>query len=152
MFDHQRAIDAFTYAGIDYLVHVPATGMSPIYNYFEAQNACIYATREEEAVAIACGLAIAGKTPLVFIQQSGVGNLLNAYIGLSEGYDIYFPTLVLDRGIDDENPIQAYSSARTIPILNALGGFRLLDFSAININEQLTLEIKNKKRWFVTKY
>src|SRR5262245_58443484 len=101
MFDHQKVVDIFFSAGINYLINVPATGMSPIYDAFEKRGGCIYASREEEAVAIASGLVIGGASPLVFVQQSGVGNMLNAYIGLAEGYNIYFPIVVLDRGKED---------------------------------------------------
>lgn len=151
-FNYEIAIRAFCNAEIDYLINVPATGMSTVYDFFEKRGACIYSVREEEAVALACGISIAGKLPLVFIQQSGVGNMLNAFIGLAEGYNIYFPTIVLDRGINDENPIQAYSSYRTIPIIKALGSYCFIDFTnekAINVFYQA---VQEQKRWIISRY
>lgn len=151
-FNYNIAIKAFCDAEIDYLINVPATGMSPIYDFFEKNRKCIYAVREEEAVALACGISIAGKLPLVFIQQSGVGNMLNAFIGLAEGYNLYFPTVVLDRGINDENPIQAYSSYRTIPVIKALGSFCFIDFINENAINVFCKSVKEQKRWIVSSY
>lgn len=152
MFNFKKVIDAFVRSGIDYLIHVPATGMSPVYEFFEKKNACISASREEEGIAIACGISLGGKTPLVFIQQSGVGNMLNAYIGLAEGYKIYFPILVLDRGVEDENPIQAFSSLLTIPVIHTFAPPFHINFSEDNSAAVFAEEVRQQRRWFITKY
>jgi sulfopyruvate decarboxylase len=152
MFDHNIAIKAFGTAGINYLVNVPATNMNAIYHHYDQAGGCIYASREEEGVAICVGLAMTGKMPLLFIQQSGVGNMLNAYIGLAEAYEIYFPILVLDRGVEDENPVQAYSSLRTSRIISALDQSYHIDFSNEKCIDDLKFHIAGKNRWLITRY
>lgn len=152
MFNTEIAIQAFLNAGIDYLVHVPATGMSPIYDFFENRGTCINVTREEEGIALSAGMSLAGMCPLVFIQQSGVGNMLNAFIGLADGYDIYFPILILDRGINDENPIQAHSSYRTIPLIQVFEKPYYIDFEKKESKKLFKDLIKKKQRWFISSY
>ena len=44
-------LEALDRADVDRLVTVPASGLDPIYAHFAGR--CLYATREEEAVAIA---------------------------------------------------------------------------------------------------
>ena len=152
MFNSETAIEAFLNSGIDYLIHVPATGMTSIYDFFENRNSCINVSREEEGIALAAGISLAGKLPLVFIQQSGVGNMLNAFIGLADGYDIYFPILVLDRGINDENPIQAHSSFRTIPLIKTFEEPFIIDFTKKESINMFKILINKRQRWFISSY
>jgi sulfopyruvate decarboxylase TPP-binding subunit len=58
---------------------------------------------------------------VVLMQQSGVGNSLNAYFSLVAAYDIHLKILVIDRGTSDENPVQRVSSARTSAVLRTIG-------------------------------
>ncbi|WGQ10942.1 thiamine pyrophosphate-binding protein [Pedobacter gandavensis] len=152
MFNFELAISVFESAKIDYLINVPATSMNPIYNYYESKTRCIYASREEEGLAIASGIAVAGYLPLLMIQQSGVGNMLNCLFGLAECYEIYFPILVLDRGISDENPVQAYSSLQTNKIIRALEEPVVLDFSDLMAESIFRSGIECKRRWYITNY
>lgn len=102
---------------IDFLIVVPTSGMNEIYAHFEKTERCIYVTREEEGVAVCTGLTMAGKTVVLFIQQSGVGNLMNAVFTLAEPYNVKFPIVVLIRGENDPNPIHWMSSKYTCDIL-----------------------------------
>ena len=106
---------------IDWLVTVPASGLDDLYAHFEARSRCLYATREEEAIAIATGMALGGGHPVVVMQQSGVGNCLNAVFTLSDAYAIQFSILVFFRSLRDPNPVQQTSSERTVKVLTALG-------------------------------
>jgi hypothetical protein len=114
-------IEAAEAACIEWLLVVPASGLGAIYTRFGARDRCLFATREEEAVAIAAGLALAGRRPLVLMQQSGVGNALNAVLSLADAYQVRFPIVVCDRGEADPNPVQRVSSRGTAAVLQALG-------------------------------
>ena len=106
--------------GIGWLILVPASGLDHVYRDFDAQARCIFVTREEEGVAMAAGLVAGGERAIVLMQQSGVGNCLNAVITLADAYDVRFPILVACRPDDDENPVQRSSARRTRKILAAL--------------------------------
>src|SRR5258706_11751201 len=97
----EAILQAFKEVQIDWVTVVPASGMNPLYEAYSVHGRCIYASREEEAVAIGCGLAIADARVAVVMQQSGVGNALNAVFTLSDAHDIYFPILVCDRSFSD---------------------------------------------------
>lgn len=59
-------------------------------------------TREEEGVGISAGIALAGKRPAMFVQSSGVGNMLNALLSLTSFYGLPLPIFVSQRGIYKE--------------------------------------------------
>jgi sulfopyruvate decarboxylase TPP-binding subunit len=126
------------------LVVVPASGLDLLYQRFRERGRFILASREEEAVGLAAGLALGGARPLVVMQQSGVGNALNAVFTLAEAYDIRFPILVVDRGLDDDNPVQRVSSALTGRVLAALGVRAL----AAETAEALPTLLTSGQRWF----
>lgn len=81
----------------------------------------IHASREEEAVAIGCGLLLAGKQPLVALQNSGLANSLNTIGSLAQAYNIGLCLLVSVRGDSgDPNPAQKPIGRATRALLSAL--------------------------------
>jgi sulfopyruvate decarboxylase TPP-binding subunit len=141
-------LESLRSAEINWLLVVPASGLNELYRSYEAVNRCLYLTREEEAVAVASGMSLAGARPLVVMQQSGVGNCLNAVFSLGEAYDIFFPILVYDRGEDDVNPVQRISSKLTRMILLPLG-CTTIDFSASGSQQKFLDTIARKQRWII---
>jgi sulfopyruvate decarboxylase alpha subunit len=59
-------------------------------------------TREEEGVGISAGIALAGKRPAIFVQSSGVGNMINALLSLTGFYELPLAVFVSQRGIYKE--------------------------------------------------
>jgi sulfopyruvate decarboxylase TPP-binding subunit len=116
----QHLIDTLDGCGVRYLIVVPATGLEALFHHFETHGYCIYATREEEAVAIATGLTLGGEKAVVVMAQAGVGNALNAVFTLADAYGVYFPILVCFRGKEDPNLVQRISASQTQLVLNAL--------------------------------
>lgn len=54
--------------------------------------------REEEGVGIAAGAALAGKKPLLLMQNSGLGNTINALMSLTRLYHLPIFLLMSHRG------------------------------------------------------
>ena len=116
----QHLIDALDACGVKYLIVVPATGLETLFHHFETHGHCIYATREEEAIAIATGVTLGGEKAIVVMAQAGVGNALNAVFTLADAYGVYFPILVCFRGKEDPNLVQRISANQTQLVLDAL--------------------------------
>jgi sulfopyruvate decarboxylase subunit alpha len=135
-------------ADINWLLVVPSSGLNELYRAYEKDDRCLYLTREEEAIAVASGISLAGGHPLVVMQQSGVGNCLNAVFSLSEAYDIFFSILVYDRGENDVNPVQQVSSRMTRSILSPLGSVSI-DFSEPVAANEFLETVKRKQRWII---
>ena len=58
----------------------------------------IQVCREEEGVGIAAGAALAGKRPLLLMQNSGLGNSINALMSLTSLYKLPLFLLMSHRG------------------------------------------------------
>ncbi len=59
-------------------------------------------TREEDGVGICAGAYLVGGRPVMSIQSSGIGNMLNAMMSLTACYGLPLVILASWRGVDDE--------------------------------------------------
>jgi phosphonopyruvate decarboxylase len=57
----------------------------------------LIATREDEAVGIAAGAWLSGKSPIVFMQNSGLGNCVDIITSLLIPYGIKIDLLINER-------------------------------------------------------
>ena len=69
----------------------------------------VIATREDEAVGIASGVAFAGKKTVVYLQNSGLGNIGDALTSLAQLYRLPMLLLVSNRGLEDDNDFPEHS-------------------------------------------
>lgn len=78
-------------------------------------------SREEDGVGICAGAFLAGARPLMLIQSTGIGNLLNALSSLNFTYEIPLPIVASWRGVYREAiPAQVYWGQRLKAVLEAL--------------------------------
>ncbi len=98
----------------DIIVGVPCSKFKGILNY----NDCIIATTESEAVAIAVGAYLAGKKPLVFMQNSGLMTTLDILTSLCKPYAIKIPLLI---SLRTTPPHHKFCGEITESILKILG-------------------------------
>ena len=76
----------------DLSVGVPFSGCEKYYCDIN-----VIATREDEALAICAGAWLAGKSPIAYMQNSGLGNSIDVITSLLVPYKIKFPVLVKHR-------------------------------------------------------
>ena len=76
----------------DIYVGVPYSGCNE-----HIPDDAIIATREDEAIGIAVGAWLAGGKPLVFMQNSGVGNCVDIITSLLKPYGIEIDLLIQQR-------------------------------------------------------
>jgi len=78
-------------------------------------------SREEDGVGICAGAFLAGAKPLMLIQSTGIGNLLNALSSLNFTYELPLPIVASWRGVYRESiPAQGYWGTHLEAVLNAL--------------------------------
>ena len=79
-------------------------------------------TREEEGVGICAGAALAGKRPAMLIQNSGVGNMVNALLSLTLFYELPLAIFLSHRGVYKEDiPAQIPMGEAVPALLEAMG-------------------------------
>lgn len=88
--------------GVDFTCSLPCEKIGNLLaligeNFFHAPL-----TREEEGVGICAGAALSGRRPAMFVQSSGLGNMLNALLSLTGFYELPLAVFVSRRGIYKE--------------------------------------------------
>ena len=73
--------------------------------------------REEEGVGIAAGAALAGKKPLLLMQNSGLGNTINALMSLTRLYKLPLFLLMSHRGSPGEKISAQIPMGEAAPLL-----------------------------------
>ena len=87
-----KVIDWIKKEKFDIIIGVPCSELKETLK----QIKYVPATREDEAIGIAVGAYLAGKKPLVFFQNSGLGMSINAILSLLKPYDINIKLLITD--------------------------------------------------------
>jgi len=87
-------------SGFDFYTGVPCSYLTPLINLLSAGPSVGYvgATSEGEAVGIAAGAWLGGRTPVVMCQNSGLGNTVNALTSLNHPFKIPSLLVVTWRG------------------------------------------------------
>lgn len=94
--------------GTDFTASLPCEKIKLLLEMIPASFFHVPLTREEEGVGICAGASIAGKRPALFIQSSGIGNMINALLSLTAFYEMPLAIFVSRRGIYKEK-IEAQS-------------------------------------------
>lgn len=106
MMDSNEAIyNALKDIGIDFAVSVPCVNLSEILNMLNDDDEIIHipVTREEEGIGICAGAYLGGKKPAILMQNSGLGNSINALKSLTELYKFPLLMIMSHRGTEGEN-------------------------------------------------
>jgi len=86
----------FRRQGYDFFAGVPCSGLKAFIEDLQADPALPFlpAPREDVALAMAAGAAMAGRKPLVYLQSSGLGHLVNPITSLLKPYGIRIHLLI----------------------------------------------------------
>ena len=104
--DSSEAIyDALKDIGIDFVVSVPCVNLSKILDMLDEDDEIIHlpVTREEEGIGICAGAYLGGRKPAILMQNSGLGNSINALKSLTELYELPLLMIMSHRGTEGES-------------------------------------------------
>ncbi len=91
-------------------------------------------TREEEGAGISAGAALSGRRPALFVQSSGIGNMINALLSLTQFYELPLAIFVSRRGVYREKIEAQLPMGQRLPgILSGAG----IGYSEINSTDDL---------------
>jgi sulfopyruvate decarboxylase subunit alpha len=111
-------------AGLDFFVSVPCKYLNEVIQLLEKDTEIIYTpvTREEEGLGVVAGAYLAGKKPAIILQNSGLGNSVNAICSLLNYYQIPIVFVVSHRGSEGEViAAQRPMGNATVAILDSVG-------------------------------
>jgi len=117
-----RVIAILKEAGISLVASIPCDKTKDLHFLLPKHFRHIGLTREEDGVGVCAGAFLAGERPLMAIQSSGLGNMLNAIMSLTKTYDLPLPILASWRGVENEAiPAQVPFNSAIPGILDATG-------------------------------
>ncbi len=89
---------------LNFFVSVPCKFLDGVITLIQNDSEVIYTpvTREEEGLGILAGAFLAGKRPAILMQNSGIGNCINAICSLLNYYNIPIVLIVSHRGTKGE--------------------------------------------------
>lgn len=132
----KRLIQILKSARIEPVMSLPCERIKSLLSLLEREFFHIPLTREEEGVGISGGAALAGKRPCMFIQSSGIGNILNALMSLTKTYQLPLGIFVSWRGVYDERIPAQKPLGKALPgLLEACG----IEFTSLQKEEDLSL-------------
>ncbi|MBD3378835.1 MAG: sulfopyruvate decarboxylase subunit alpha [Candidatus Omnitrophica bacterium] len=99
-----RIMDIFEEHRIRFVISVPCKNLSGLLKGLEKHEKIrlIYPAREEEGLGISAGCYLGGARSVMLIQNSGLGNMVNAIKSLMQYYDMPFFIIVSQRGGKEE--------------------------------------------------
>lgn len=92
-------------AGVDFVVSVPCVNLKDLIVMIDNDPDIIHVpvTREEEGVGVCAGAYMGGKRTAMLMQNSGLGNSINALASLNELYGIPLLMIMSHRGVEGES-------------------------------------------------
>lgn len=110
-------------AGINFATSVPCVNLQELLALVSGDPEIIHVpvTREEEGVGICAGAWMGGRRPALLMQNSGLGNSINALASLDMLYGIPLLMIISHRGGVGEPVIGQVPMGRlTVPLLDAM--------------------------------
>ena len=110
--------------GADYFVSVPCKLLGGLINALEQDDSVGYmpANKEEEGLGICAGAYLGGKTPVLIMQNTGIGTMISSLCSLGLYFNLPITMIISHRGSPGE-PISAQvpmgMAAR--PLLETIG-------------------------------
>ena len=109
-------------AKVDFTSSLPCEKIKGLLRRVDEEFFRLPLTREEEGVGISAGAALSGKRPAMFVQSSGVGNMINALLSLTGFYQLPLAIFVSWRGVYKERIEAQLPMGKNLPgILKGAG-------------------------------
>ena len=106
-------------AGINFIVSVPCVNLSRLLEMIDEDDEIIHVpvTREEEGIGLCAGAFLGGKKPAILMQNSGLGNSINALKSLTELYEFPLLMIMSHRGTKGENICGQIPMGQSTPLI-----------------------------------
>lgn len=98
----QEVADVLRNEGIDLIVSLPCDKNKGFTDLIHEEFQVVDVTREEDGVGICAGAFLVGRKPAISIQSSGIGNMMNAIMSLTDCYKLPMVILASWRGVCGE--------------------------------------------------
>ena len=111
----KKIIKNLKMGGVNFYLSVPCKLLANMIKILEKDKSVYYSSvpREEEGIGICAGANLGNKLPCIMMQNTGIGNSINAIVSLSQLYNLPVILLISYRGTVGET-VGAQSSTANI--------------------------------------
>jgi sulfopyruvate decarboxylase beta subunit len=149
-YSEEGMIEIMKKNGVDFTASLPCEKIKALLDIIGESFFHVPLTREEEGVGICAGAALSGKRPAIFVQSSGIGNMINALLSLTVFYELPLAIFISRRGVYKEKIAAQAPMGKRLPgvlkgaaiqhtAINTRDDFRLIEKKLPDVYE------KNKK-------
>jgi sulfopyruvate decarboxylase subunit alpha len=136
--------------GIDFAASVPCVNLQQLLCLIDTDPNIIHipVTREEEGVGLCAGAWIGGRSPALLMQNSGLGNCINALASLDFLYGIPLLMIISHRGTVGETIVGQIPMGKLTPKLLEIMEIPYFSPDPVKVEETITFAwgIANEKR------
>ncbi|OGW33666.1 MAG: hypothetical protein A2X58_12950 [Nitrospirae bacterium GWC2_56_14] len=129
--------------GVDFTASLPCEKIKTLLEMAAASFHHLPLTREEEGVGICAGAALAGRRPALFVQSSGIGNMINALLSLTQFYELPLAIFVSQRGIYKEKIEAQFPMGQRLPTLLVGAGIAYTELHSIDDIRRVDQKLKH---------
>jgi len=118
----ERVVDRLLGAGFDFFAGVPCSLVKALVAELQRRGLYLGETREDAALGVAAGAYLAGRLPVVVMQNSGLGVSLNALASLHLLYRLPCLLIVTWRGYEGKDAPEHLIMGEALPrLLEVIG-------------------------------
>jgi len=134
---------------VDFTASLPCEKIKTLLEMVDQQFTHLPLTREEEGVGICAGAALSGRRPALFVQSSGIGNMINALLSLTQFYELPLAIFVSQRGVYKEKIEAQFPMGQRLPGILSGAGIAYTEIKSsqdISLMDQELAEVFGKNR------
>ena len=138
----RKVVDILKQNSIDIAATLPCDRIKALLLLIARNIRTIPLTREENGIGICAGVYLGGGRPVMVIQSTGIGNMINALCSLNLTYDIPIPVIASWRGVYKESIEAQWQLGRRLPEILAASGIKFTIIESIKEIDKLDEAIK----------
>ncbi|CAG0997551.1 MAG: sulfopyruvate decarboxylase subunit beta [Candidatus Methanoperedens sp.] len=138
----RKVVDILKQNNIDIAATLPCDRIKVLLLLIARNIRTIPLTREENGIGICAGVYLGGGRPVMVIQSTGIGNMINALCSLNLTYDIPIPVIASWRGVYKESIEAQWQLGRRLPEILAASGIKFTIIESIKEIDKLDEAIK----------
>jgi len=116
-YPEEELIGILKKAGVDFTSSLPCEKIKYLLEMVGREFFHVPLAREEEGVGISAGSALSGKRAAMFVQSSGMGNMINALLSLTGFYKLPLAIFVSQRGVYKEKIEAQVPMGKRLPLI-----------------------------------
>ena len=139
----QRVVDILKNNRIDLAATLPCDRIKALLPLIARNIRTIPLTREENGVGICAGAYLGGGRPVMVIQSTGLGNMINALLSLNLTYGIPLPVIASWRGVYKEQIEAQWLLGKNMPSILSGAGIAFTIVESPSELDKIDLAIKD---------